>query len=37
MEKLHRGSVYDFDPEVVAVLRRLLERRGEFDRPVVRR
>lgn len=37
MEKLHRGSVYDFDPEVVAVLRRLLERRGEFDRPVSRR
>ena len=37
MEKLHRGSVYDYDPEVVAVLRRLLERRGEFDRPVVRR
>ncbi|MEX2278807.1 MAG: HD domain-containing protein [Acidimicrobiia bacterium] len=37
MEKLHRGSVYDYDPEVVAVLRRLLERRGEFDRPVSRR
>ena len=33
MEKLHRGSVYDYDPDVVAVLRRLLERRGEFDRP----
>lgn len=32
MEKLHRGSVYDYDPEVVAVLRRLLERRGDFDR-----
>jgi hypothetical protein len=37
MEKLHRGSVYDYDPEVVAVLRRLLERRGEFDRPLSRR
>ncbi|HSJ29519.1 MAG TPA: HD domain-containing phosphohydrolase [Acidimicrobiia bacterium] len=37
MEKLHRGSVYDYDPEVVAVLRRLLERRGEFDRPLTRR
>jgi HD-GYP domain-containing protein (c-di-GMP phosphodiesterase class II) len=36
MEKLHRGSVYDYDPEVVAVLRRLLERRGEFDRPMAR-
>lgn len=36
MEKLHRGSVYDYDPEVVAVLRRLLERRGEFDRPRAR-
>jgi hypothetical protein len=34
MEKLHRGSVYDFDPEVVAVLRRLLERRGDFVRSV---
>jgi len=28
--------VYDYDPEVVAVLRRLLERRGEFDRPRAR-
>lgn len=37
MEKLHRGSVYDFDPEVVAVLRRLLQRRGDFDRSVSRR
>ncbi|MEX2654540.1 MAG: HD domain-containing protein [Acidimicrobiia bacterium] len=37
MEKLHRGSVYDYDPEVVAVLRRLLERRGAFDRSVSRR
>jgi hypothetical protein len=37
MEKLHRGSVYDYDPEVVAVLRRLLERRGDFDRSVSRR
>jgi hypothetical protein len=36
MERLHRGSVYDYDPEVVAVLRRLLERRGEFDRPRAR-
>ena len=36
MEKLHRGSVYDYDPDVVAVLRRMLERRGEFDRPRAR-
>ncbi|MFP5331269.1 MAG: HD-GYP domain-containing protein, partial [Acidimicrobiia bacterium] len=36
MERLHRGSVYDYDPEVVAVLRRLLERRGDFDRPRAR-
>lgn len=32
MEKLHRGSVYDFDPEVVAMLRRILDRRGAFGR-----
>ena len=30
METLHRGAAYDFDPEVVAVLRKVLERRGEI-------
>ena len=28
IETLHRGAAYDFDPDVVAVLRRVLERRG---------
>lgn len=28
METLHRGAAYDFDPEVVAALRRVLEREG---------
>lgn len=28
IETLHRGAAYDFDPEVVAVLRHVLERRG---------
>jgi hypothetical protein len=30
IETLHRGAAYDFDPEVVAVLRKVLERRGEI-------
>jgi len=28
LEELHRGAAYDFDPEVVAALRRVLQRRG---------
>ena len=28
IETLHRGAAYDFDPDVVGVLRRVLERRG---------
>jgi hypothetical protein len=30
IEMLHEGAAYDFDPEVVASLRRVLERRGTF-------
>ncbi|GIU91782.1 MAG: hypothetical protein KatS3mg011_0688 [Acidimicrobiia bacterium] len=30
MERLHQGSVYDYDPDVVAALRKVLERRGAF-------
>jgi response regulator RpfG family c-di-GMP phosphodiesterase len=30
MERLHRGAAYDYDPEIVAVLRTILDRRGEF-------
>ncbi len=33
IEKLHQGSVYDFDPAVVASLRRVLEARGAFGHP----
>jgi HD-GYP domain-containing protein (c-di-GMP phosphodiesterase class II) len=28
LEELHRGTAYDYDPEVVAALRRVLVRRG---------
>ena len=28
LENLHRGAAYDFDPEVVAALRRVLQKRG---------
>lgn len=30
MDRLHRGAAYDYDPEVVAVLRTILNRRGVF-------
>ncbi len=30
MERLHRGSAYDFDPDIVAALRRVLNRTGEL-------
>jgi HD-GYP domain-containing protein (c-di-GMP phosphodiesterase class II) len=30
VEELHRGAAYDYDPEVVASLRKVLERRGAF-------
>lgn len=28
VEVLHRGSAYDYDPQIVAALRRVLQRRG---------
>lgn len=34
VERLHQGSVYDFDPDVVHDLRAVLEERGEFARHV---
>ena len=30
IEVLHQGAAYDFDPHVVAAMRRVLERRGAF-------
>lgn len=30
MERLHRGSAYEYDPEIVASLRRVLTRNGEL-------
>lgn len=36
LERLHRGSVYDYDPDVVASLRKVLERRGSFNHPAAR-
>jgi HD superfamily phosphodiesterase len=30
MEVLHRGAAYDYDPELVMAVRRVLERRGAF-------
>jgi HD domain len=35
MERLHEGSVYDYDPEIVATLRRCLDSAGAFA-PVTR-
>jgi len=32
MEVLHRGAAYDYDPEVVGALRKLLDRRGVLSR-----
>jgi HD-GYP domain-containing protein (c-di-GMP phosphodiesterase class II) len=31
IEVLHQGAAYDFDPEVVGALRRVLERRKAFQ------
>jgi response regulator RpfG family c-di-GMP phosphodiesterase len=31
IEVLHQGAAYDFDPNVVAAMRRVLERRGAFN------
>ena len=31
LEQIHRGSAYDFDPEVAASLRRVLVHRGEVN------
>jgi len=28
LEVLHRGVAYDYDPEILAALRRVLQRRG---------
>jgi hypothetical protein len=30
LEQLHRGSTYEFDPDVTSSLRRVLEFRGEI-------
>ena len=32
MERLHRGSAYEYDPDIVASMRRVLTRAGELDR-----
>lgn len=34
LERIHRGTVYDFDPDVVRELREVLERRGMLNHPV---
>lgn len=34
LERIHRGTVYDFDPDVVRELRAVLERRGVLNQPV---
>ena len=31
LERLHRGATYDYDPDVVHALRKVLVRRGAFD------
>ncbi len=36
MDRLHRGAAYDYDPQIVAVLRTVLDRRGVFH-PVTAR
>lgn len=33
LERIHRGTVYDFDPDVVRELRGVLERRGMLNHP----
>jgi HD-GYP domain-containing protein (c-di-GMP phosphodiesterase class II) len=33
LERIHRGTVYDFDPDVVRELREVLERRGMLNHP----
>lgn len=33
MERIHRGTIYDFDPDVAKQLREVLERRGAFNHP----
>ncbi len=33
LERIHRGTVYDFDPDVVRELRAVLERRGTLNHP----
>ena len=33
LERIHRGTVYDFDPDVVRELREVLERRGILNQP----
>ena len=35
IEVLHQGAAYDFDPQVVASMRRVLERRGAFHPSVI--
>lgn len=36
IERLHRGSAYDYDPDVVAALRRVAERNGLAGHPLSR-
>jgi len=31
LEQLHRGSAYEFDPEITSSLRRVLDFRGELS------
>ena len=36
LERIHRGTVYDYDPDVVRELREVLERRGSLNHPALK-
>jgi hypothetical protein len=36
LERIHRGTVYDYDPDVVRELREVLERRGTLNQPTLK-
>lgn len=36
LERIHRGTVYDYDPDVVKELREVLERRGALNHPALK-
>lgn len=36
LERIHRGTVYDYDPDVVRELREVLERRGALNHPALK-